>query len=111
MAKSREDPWKDLPILTETVDGELIELPVLIEEAIEAAPETPAPAGDAEKVAQLVAQLEPKLEALLRARMEAQFEQQWTATWQEIKQELPELVRSQMAAPRKRSSKKNSPTE
>ena len=80
MSSSEKINSSVVPVLTETVNTGMAEIPTLTEIHIE----TPALLSDAQ-CQQLAKQIAPQLEALLRAKL-----------LQEIQANLPELIRSAM---------------
>jgi hypothetical protein len=98
--KSRIDP-NLLPILTETADGKVLDLPVLTE-AIEGHRATAAsalPLSEAQ-CRQLAEQLFPKLEATLREVIGSRSEARWEKSMQQVRATLPDLIRTAAQAPR-----------
>lgn len=80
MSSSEKINSSVVPVLTETVDTSMTDIPTLTEIHIE----TPALLSDVQ-CQQLAKQIAPQLEALLRAKL-----------LQEIQANLPELIRSAM---------------
>ena len=80
MSSAKKVNSPSVPVLTETVNTGMAEIPTLTEIHIE----TPALLSDAQ-CQQLAKQIAPQLEALLRAKL-----------LQEIQANLPELIRSAM---------------
>ena len=84
-----------LPILTETADGTVLDLPMLTE-AIDGhiAAAKPAPILSDEQCQQLAAQLFPELEATLREAIGSRSETRWEKSMQQVRAALPELIRN-----------------
>lgn len=97
--KSPIDP-NLLPILTETADGKVLDLPVLTE-AVEhcAAGASALPLSEAQ-CRQLAEQLFPKLEATLRQVIGSRSEARWEKSMQQVRDALPDLIRTAAQAPR-----------
>ena len=84
-----------LPILTETADGTVLDLPTLTE-AIGghlAATKTAFPLSEAQ-CQQLAEQLFPRLEATLRDAIGSRSEARWEKSMQQVRNALPDLIRS-----------------
>lgn len=83
-----------LPILTETADGTVLDLPMLTE-AIDShiAATQPAAILSDEQCQQLAAQLFPRLEATLREAIGSRSEARWEKSMQQVRAALPDLVR------------------
>lgn len=81
----------DLPILTETVGGEPLELPMLTERFVEQALD----AGQCRKLAEA---LFPKLEANLLEAINSTSD--WQTAMQQVRHDLPELIRQSANKPR-----------
>ncbi len=90
-----------LPILTETVDGTPIELPMLID-AVGAHPTTTAPAFplSEDQCRQLAEQIFPRLEITLREAIGSRSEAKWEKAMQQVSSALPDLIRDVAQAPR-----------
>jgi hypothetical protein len=95
--KPRIDPDL-LPILTETADGTVLDLPTLTEtldsELEAAAPSLPL---TDEQCRQLAEQLFPRLEATLRDAIGSRSEARWAAAMQQVQARLPDLIRDATA--------------
>jgi hypothetical protein len=89
-----------LPILTETADGTMLDLPTLTE-MLEDRLETAAPALPLtdEQCRRLAEQLFPQLEATLRSAIGFRSETRWAAAMQQVQAMLPELIRNATAHP------------
>ncbi len=90
-----------LPILTETVDGTVLNLPILteaVEELVAVVP--PAPLLTEEQCQQLAEQLFPALEAALREAIGSRSETRWEKSMQQVRDALPELIRAAAQEPR-----------
>lgn len=83
-----------LPILTETADGTVLNLPILTE-AIEGhvAPQEPGSLLSDEQCRQLAEQLFPHLEATLREAIGSRSEARWEKAMQHVRNALPDLIR------------------
>ena len=83
-----------LPILTETADGSVLDLPTLTEavDAQLAATKRAFPLTD-EQCQQLDEQLFPKLEATLRTAIGTRSEARWEKSMQQVRGALPDLIR------------------
>ena len=85
-----------IPILTETADGTVLDLPTLTDTV----GETPSPAAKAqyslsdEHCKKLAARLFPQLEITLRAAIGTRSEARWAKSMQQVQAELPNLIRS-----------------
>jgi len=98
--KSPIDP-NLLPILTETADGKVLDLPVLTEavEGHRAAAASALPLSEAQ-CRQLAEQLFPKLEATLREVIGSRSEARWEKSMQQVRDALPDLILSTVQKPR-----------
>jgi hypothetical protein len=96
--KPRIDP-ELLPILTETADGTILDLPVLTE-AVEEHRAPPALALTAEQCQQLADRLFPALETLLRSAIGSRSETRWEKSMQQVQGALPDLIRTALEEPR-----------
>jgi hypothetical protein len=98
--KTRIDP-ELLPILTETADGTVLDLPVLTEAVAgrRAAAASALPLSEAQ-CRQLAEQLFPKLEATLREVIGSRSEARWEKSMQQVRDALPDLIRTAAQAPR-----------
>lgn len=98
--KSPIDP-NLLPILTETADGKVLDLPVLTE-AVEG--RRPAAAGalplSEAQCRQLAEQLFPKLETTLREVIGSRSEARWEKCMQQVHAALPDLILGAAQKPR-----------
>ena len=94
------DP-NSLPILTETADGKVLDLPVLTEavEGHRAAAAGALPLSEAQ-CRQLAEQLFPRLEATLREVIGSRSEARWEKSMQQVRDALPDLIRTAAQAPR-----------
>ncbi len=92
----------DLPVLTETPDGDI---PILTE-VLHEEPRGPVtvPLTDLQ-CRQIAEQIAPHLEALLREKFAKHFDALWEESWHEVEQNLPELIRDKLS-PRPRHSPK-----
>jgi hypothetical protein len=92
--KTRIDP-ELLPILTETADGTVLDLPTLTE-AVDELPAValPALALTEAQCLQLAEQLHPLLEATLREAIGSRSETRWEKSMQHVRMALPQLLRS-----------------
>ncbi len=90
-----------LPILTETVDGRVLNLPILTE-SLEGhlVVTTPASLLSHEQCQQLAEQLFPRLEATLRDAIGSRSETRWEKSMQQVREVLPELIRTAAQEPR-----------
>jgi hypothetical protein len=96
--KSRVINPDTIPILTDTVDGTPIDLPMLTE-AVGKHPDTTAAMSLSDKQCQQLAeQLFPRLEATLRDAIGSRSEARWEKSMQQVRSALPELIRK--AAPK-----------
>jgi hypothetical protein len=95
--KSPIDP-NLLPILTETADGKVLDLPVLTE-AVEGRHRAALPLSEAQ-CRQLAEQLFPKLEATLREVIGSRSEARWEKSMQQVRATLPDLILSTVQKPR-----------
>jgi len=99
----RTDPaieLPDLPLLTEAVEEDGTDIPVLTEVLAEAVPTLVAQTATPQTETgyeQLAAQIAPQLEALLREKLAAQFGTMWQQAWAEAQTSLPALIREQLA--------------
>ncbi len=83
-----------LPILTETADGTVLDLPMLTETIDDHVVATkPAAILSDEQCQQLAAQLFPKLEATLREAIGSRSETRWEKSMQQVRAALPDLIR------------------
>ncbi len=83
-----------LPILTETADGRVLELPMLTEAIGEhLADKKPAPLLTEDQCQQLAEQLFPQLEAALRDAIGSRSEARWEKSMQQVHGILPDLIR------------------
>jgi hypothetical protein len=89
-----------LPILTETADGTVLDLPVLTEAVEERLTVAPAPALMEEQCRQLADQLYPALEILLRDAIGSRSETRWEKSMQQVRGALPDLIRTALKEPR-----------
>lgn len=98
--KSRINP-ELLPILTETADGTILNLPVLTE-AVEGLIPAAAPALllTDEQCRQLAVQFFPRLEATLRDAIGTRSEARWDKSMQQVRDALPYLIRDAIQEPR-----------
>lgn len=83
-----------LPILTETADGSVLDVPMLTE-AIDghlAAAKTELPLSG-EQCRQLAELLFPQLEATLRDAIGSRSEARWEKSMQQVRNALPDLIR------------------
>ena len=85
----------DLPILTETVGGEPLELPTLTETFVD---QLSALKFGPEQSRQLAEALFPKLEAKLLEAINSTPD--WQAAMQQVRNDLPELIRQSVNKPR-----------
>ena len=90
-----------LPILTETADGTVLDLPTLTE-ALGGELEAAAPALPLtdEQCRQLAEQLIPRLEATLRDAIGSRSETRWEKSMQQVRDALPGLIRDAVQNPR-----------
>ena len=97
--KSRISNPNDIPILTDTVDGTPIDLPMLTE-AVEKRLKPPLATTLSDKQCeQLAKQLFPQLEATLRDAIGSRSEAHWEKAMQEVSNALPELIRKATQKP------------
>jgi hypothetical protein len=83
-----------LPILTETADGTVLDLPTLTETVDEQHSAAPADALlTDEQCRQLAEQLFPGLEAALRNAIGSRSEARWEKSMQQVRNTLPDLIR------------------
>jgi hypothetical protein len=84
-----------LPILTETADGKVLDLPTLTETISEnpAPAKTVFPLSD-EQCRKLAEQLFPQLETKLREAIGSRSEARWEKAMQQIQDVLPDLIHS-----------------
>jgi valyl-tRNA synthetase len=100
------DPAIDLsglPLLTDVVEEDDADIPVLTEVLAEAVPALVAQASTPQaetEYEQLAAQIAPQLETLLLEKFAAQFGALWQQVWSEAQASLPALIREQLAAQR-----------
>lgn len=87
-----------LPILTEVVDDEPIQLPTLTEALDGHLAALPAALLTEQQCQQLAEQLFPQLEITLRAAIGSRSEAKWNKAMQQVQAALPELI--QQAAQR-----------
>ena len=85
---------ESLPILTETADGTLLDLPVLTEvvAGYRTTPANPLPLTD-KQCHQLAEQLLPQIEATLLDAIRSSPESDWKAAMQQVRSQLPGLIR------------------
>jgi len=94
----------NLPVLTDVVDTDLLEIPTLTEvvaeepSALIAENKEFATLSDAQ-CQQLAAQITPQLETLLRAKLVPQFDALWQEAWRQAKLNLPELIQAHISIP------------
>jgi hypothetical protein len=90
---------KTLPILTDTVDGTPIDLPILTE-AVEnrLGPTVALPLSD-QQCRQLAEQLFPGLVVTLHDAIGSRSEARWEKAMQEVGNALPELIRKAVQKP------------
>jgi hypothetical protein len=90
-----------LPILTETVDGTVLDLPTLtdtVEDKVDAlTPELPL---SDEQCQHLAAQLFPRLERTLRDSLATLSKTEWQTAIRQLETKLPELIRDTVHQPR-----------
>jgi hypothetical protein len=90
-----------LPILTETADGMILNLPVLTEAVAGLIPvAAPALLLTDEQCRQLAVQLFPRLEATLRDAIGTRSEARWEKSMQQVRDALPDLIRDAIQEPR-----------
>ncbi|ADE12638.1 hypothetical protein [Sideroxydans lithotrophicus] len=89
-----------LPILTETADGTVIDLPTLTEAlgAQLATAQRAFPLTD-EQCMQLAERLFPQLEATLRETIGSRSEARWEKSMQQVRVILPSLIRDAVQMP------------
>ncbi len=99
--KSRTINHDLLPILTETADGTVLELPMLTETiGGQRAGKKSAPLLTEEQCRQLAEQLFPQLEATLRDAIGSRSEARWVKSMQQVRAALPDLIRDTVQKPR-----------
>lgn len=97
--KSRIINPDTIPILTDTVDGSPIDLPMLTE-AIEKRLKPPLATTLTDKQCeQLAQQLFPQLEATLRDAIGSRSEARWERAMQDVSKALPGLIRKATQKP------------
>jgi hypothetical protein len=89
-----------IPILTETADGMVLELPMLTE-AVEDRIATPIPPISLtdEQCRQLAEQLFPQLETTLRDAIGSRSEARWEKAMQQVRSALPDIIRNTVRNP------------
>lgn len=89
-----------LPILTETVDGTLIDLPTLTEEVDAHLPDIKSALPlTGEQCQQLAELLFPRLEVALRDAIGSRSEARWEKSMQQVRAILPDLIRDTVQKP------------
>jgi len=89
-----------LPILTDTVDGTTIDLPMLTE-AVGKKLDAPITLTlSDQQCQQLAEQLFPLLEATLRDAIGSRSEARWEKSMQQVRSNLPDLIRNTAQKPR-----------
>jgi hypothetical protein len=91
--KSRVIDPDTIPILTDTVDGTPIDLPMLTEAVGKHLAATAALTLSDKQCLQLAEQLFPRLEATLRDAIGSRSEARWEKSMQQVRNTLPELIR------------------
>ena len=91
--KSRVIDPDTIPILTDTVDGTPIDLPMLTEAVGKHLVSTAALTLSDKQCLQLAEQLFPRLEATLRDAIGSRSEARWEKSMQQVRSALPELIR------------------
>lgn len=90
-----------IPVLTETADGTVLDVPTLTEavgeQPVKAEPAFPL---SAEQCGQLAEQLFPQLEATLRAAIGSRSEARWEKSMQQVRNALPDLIHDTVQKPR-----------
>jgi len=90
-----------LPILTETADGTVLDLPMLTEAVgHELATATPALVLTEAQCRQLAELLFPQLEATLRHAIGSRSEARWEKAMQQVRATLPDLIHDTTQKPR-----------
>ena len=88
-----------LPILTDTVDGTPIDLPMLTEAVGKHLPVTAVPQLTDMQCQQLADQLFPQLETALHNAIGSRSEARWKKSMQQVQSALPELIRKAIQKP------------
>jgi valyl-tRNA synthetase len=94
----------NLPILTDVVDANSLEIPTLTEVVVEepsaliAENKEFVTLSDAQ-YQHLATQIAPQLETLLRAKLAPQFDVLWQEAWHQAKLSLPELIQANISTP------------
>jgi hypothetical protein len=91
--KSRVINPDTIPILTDTVDGTPIDLPMLTEAVGKHLTTTTVLPLSDKQCQQLAEQLFPRLEATLRDAIGSRSEARWDKSMQQVRSALPELIR------------------
>ncbi|RFC33553.1 MAG: valyl-tRNA synthetase [Candidatus Nitrotoga sp. MKT] len=98
----------NLPVLTDVVDGDSLEIPTLTEVVAEESPAFLAENKEENKESatlsdtqyqHLATQIAPQLETLLRAKLAPQFDALWQEAWRQAKLNLPELIQAHISTP------------
>lgn len=97
--KSRVINPDTIPILTDTVDGTPIDLPMLTEAVGKHLASTAALTLSDKQCLQLAEQLFPRLEATLRDAIGSRSEARWEKSMQQVRSTLPELIRKAVQKP------------
>ncbi|CAH1903800.1 valine--tRNA ligase [Candidatus Nitrotoga sp. HW29] len=102
----------NIPVLTDVVDADSLEIPTLTEIVAEEPSALPAEnkkentetntefttLSDAQ-YRHLATQIAPQLETLLRAKLAPQFDALWQEAWHQAKSNLPELIQAHISTP------------
>lgn len=97
--KSRIINPDTIPILTDTVDGTPIDLPMLTEAVEKHLAATTALPLSEKQCQQLAEQLFPRLEVMLRDAIGSRSEARWEKSMQQVRTELPDLIRKAIQNP------------
>jgi hypothetical protein len=89
-----------LPILTDTVDGSPIDLPLLTEAVERRRADTSVLSLTDLQCQQLAKQLFPRLEEALRDAVGSRSAARWEKSMQEVRSALPQLIRKSVQKPK-----------